>query len=73
MNVVQQEPAMSAGIVTAVVSLAAAFGFRWSAAVVAAVLAVLSLVLSVAVRSKVTPAPSPPPAQAAPTAPVSRP
>lgn len=65
MNLIRQEPAVSAGTVAAVVSVAAAFGFRWSAGVVGAVLAVLSLVLSVIVRSRVTPV-SPPEAPAGP-------
>ena len=68
MNIVQQEPAVSGGIAAAVVSLAAGFGFHWSAGVVGTVLAVLSLALSVIVRSKVTPvaAPEPPAAPSAP-------
>ena len=55
MNLVKQEPVVSAGLVSAVVALAAAFGFHWSAAVVGPVLAGLSLVLSAVVRSRVTP------------------
>jgi len=53
----KREPAMASGIVTAVVALAAAFGFRWSASTVGSVLAVVTLVLSAVVRQHVTPAP----------------
>jgi hypothetical protein len=46
---------MSAGIVSAVVALAAAFGFRLSASVAGGVLAALTLLLSALVRSRVVP------------------
>jgi hypothetical protein len=51
----KREPAMAAAIVSAVVALAAAFGFRWSAYVVGGILAVLTLVLGAVVRSRVSP------------------
>jgi hypothetical protein len=66
MNLLKSEPAVSAGLVAAVVSLAAAFGLHWSAPVVGAILAVLSLALSVIVRSRVTPVATPPAARPAP-------
>jgi hypothetical protein len=66
MNLIQSEPAVSAGTVAAVVALAAAFGFHWSAGVVGAVLAGLSLLLSVIVRSRVAPVTSPPAAPPSP-------
>ena len=46
---------MSAGIVAAVVALAAAFGFSLSAPVVGSILAALTLVLGAVVRSRVSP------------------
>ena len=56
----KREPAMSAGIVSAVVALASAFGFRLSASVVGGVLAALTLILSALVRSRVSPSPRAP-------------
>jgi putative effector of murein hydrolase LrgA (UPF0299 family) len=51
----RREPAMSAGITSAVVALAAAFGLSLPADVVGGVLAVLTLALGAVVRSRVTP------------------
>jgi hypothetical protein len=56
----KREPAMAAGIASAVVALAAAFGFRWPASVVGAVLAGVALLLGLLVRSQVTPVPARP-------------
>jgi len=69
MSLIQQEPVISGGVAAAVVSIAAGFGFHWSAGVVGAILAAVSLILSVIVRSKVTPAPAPPGPPATPAAP----
>jgi len=60
-NLIRQEPAVTAGTVSAIVALAAGFGFHWSAPVVGAVLAGVSLVSSVIVRSRVVPVLKPPP------------
>jgi hypothetical protein len=54
--VLKREPAMAAGITTAIVTLAAVFGLDWAATVVGPVVAVVTLMLSAVVRSRVTPA-----------------
>lgn len=59
MNVLKQEPAVSSGVVAAVVALAAVFGLHLSPDVVGPVLAGLSLLLGVIVRSRVTPVTAP--------------
>jgi hypothetical protein len=59
-HILQREPAISAGTVSAVVALAAGFGFHWSPGVVGAVLAGVSLASSVIVRSRVVPVLKPP-------------
>jgi hypothetical protein len=56
----RREPALSAGITSAVVALAAAFGFRLSASAVGGILAALTLLLSAVVRSRVQPVASTP-------------
>jgi hypothetical protein len=54
-SVLKREPSMSAGIVTAICTLAALLGLDWPPAVVAPVLAAVTLGLSVLVRQRVIP------------------
>lgn len=54
-NLLRREPALAGGIITAGVSLGAAFGFNLSAEAVASIAAIIGTFLGVQVRANVTP------------------
>ena len=55
-DLVRREPALTAGLVQAILGLLLAFGVELDQTQVGAVMAVTAAVLALAVRSKVTPA-----------------